>query len=200
MKSDLTLDYYNRNATFFSDGTLNVDFSDIQDKFLSYFPTGSLILDFGCGSGRDTLYFLNKGMKVDAIDGSEVLCKIASQNTGISVKHMLFQELNEKDKYDGIWACASILHLPKEELKDVFEKMIISLKPEGYIYTSFKYGEVEGYRGDRYFTNFTENLFKEFITVFPSVTVIDQIVTCDVRPGRENEKWLNLIIQKSDMI
>ena len=113
---------------------------------------------------------------------------------------MLFQELNEKDKYDGIWACASILHLPKEELKDVFEKMIISLKPEGYIYTSFKYGEVEGYRGDRYFTNFTENLFKEFITVFPSVTVIDQKVTCDVRPGRENEKWLNLIIQKSDMI
>lgn len=200
MKSDSTLDYYNRNAQLFSDGTLNVDFSDVQDKFLSYFPTGSLILDFGCGSGRDTLYFLNKGMKVDAIDGSEALCKIASQNTGIIVKHMLFQELNEKDKYDGIWACASILHLPKEELKDVLRKMILSIKSGGYIYISFKYGDTEGYRAERYFSNFTENSFKEFITDFPLVTVIDQKVTCDVRLGRENEKWLNLIMQKSDTI
>lgn len=151
MKINSTLDYYNRNAQLFSDGTLNVDFSDIQDKFLSYFPTGSLILDLGCGSGRDTLYFLNKGMKVDAIDGSEALCKIASQNTGIIVKHMLFQELNEKDKYDGIWACASILHLPKEELKDVLGKMILSIKSGGYIYISFKYGDTEGYRGGKIF-------------------------------------------------
>ena len=200
MKNDSTLDFYNKNANSFSNGTLDVDFSDIQDKFLSYFPMGSLILDFGCGSGRDTLYFLNKGMNVDAIDGSEALCKISSKNTGITVKHMLFHELSESEKYDGIWACASILHLPKDELKDVLRKMILSLKLGGYIYTSFKYGDAEGYRGDRYFTDFTENSFKEFIADFSSVSVIDQNVTCDVRPGRENEKWLNLIMQKSDTV
>ncbi len=194
-----TLDYYNKNAIEFSDGTLGVAFSDIQDEFLSFLQKGSLILDFGCGSGRDTLYFLNMGMKVEAIDGSESLCEIASRNTGIAVRHMLFQELNEKEKYDGIWACASILHLTKIELKDVFSKMILSLKPGGYIYTSFKYGETEGYRGERYFSNFTENSFKEFIADFPIITVISQKVTSDVRLGRENEKWLNLIMQKLDI-
>ncbi len=200
MKKDSTLDFYNKNASYFSDGTLSVDFSEIQDKFLSYFPIGSLILDFGCGSGRDTLYFLNKGMKVEAIDGSKALCQIASKNTGITVKHMLFQELNEKEQYDGIWACASILHLPKDELKDVLEKMIYSLKYGGYIYASFKYGESEGYRGERYFTDFTENTFKEFVSDLQALSVIDQKVTSDVRPGRENEKWLNLIMQKSNTV
>ena len=200
MKIDSTLEFYNENAKEFSADTLNVDFSKIQDKFLSYLSPGDLILDFGCGSGRDTLYFLSKGMNVEAIDGSEVLCEIASKNIGIPVKHMLFQELSEKEKYDGIWACASILHLPKNELKAVLGKMILSLRPEGYIYTSFKYGETEGYRGKRYFSSFTENSFKEFITDFSTVIVIDQKVTCDVRPGRENEKWLNLIMKKLDIV
>ena len=117
----------------------------------------------------------------------------------VLLRHMLFQELNEKEKYDGIWACASILHLTKIELKDVLWKMILSLKPGGYIYTSFKYGETEGYKGDRYYTNFTENSFKEFIADFPIISVIAQKVTSDVRPGRETEKWLNLIMLKSDM-
>jgi 2-polyprenyl-3-methyl-5-hydroxy-6-metoxy-1,4-benzoquinol methylase len=89
-----TIDYYNQNADAFASGTVNVDFTEVQDKFLSYLPSGAYILDFGCGSGRDTKYFLSKGFQVEATDGSEELCKIAAKTAGISVKQMLFSDLN----------------------------------------------------------------------------------------------------------
>lgn len=200
MNSNQTIEYYEKNAELFVAGTLPVDFTEIQDGFLAFLPGGGSVLDFGCGSGRDTKYFLEKGFNVEAVDGSEVLCKMASENTGITVKHMLFQELNAVEKYDGIWACASILHLSKESLKDVFKKMICATKNGGYIYVSFKYGEFEGLRGDRYFTDFTESKFIDFLSNFPVLSLVDKRITCDVRPNRENEKWLNLIIKKSNTI
>ena len=103
-----TLDYYNQNAKEFVAGTVAVDFNEIQDRFVEKL-SGKNVLDFGCGSGRDTKYFLQAGLHVTAIDGSEEMCRCASEYTGIKVQHMLFQELNEKNTYDGIWACASIL-------------------------------------------------------------------------------------------
>ena len=191
-----TIEYYENNAESFSQATLNVDFSDVQDRFASLIPEGAFILDFGCGSGRDTKYFLGRGFKVDAIDGSENLCKIASENTGIEVRNMLFSELDAGELYDGIWACSSILHLPKEELRDVFGRMIRAVKKGGFIYTSFKYGEAEGLRKGRYFTDFTEETFREFIREIPEMEIIDEWVSADVRPGRSEEKWLNVILKK----
>lgn len=191
-----TLNYYNRNALLFSSATQLIDFSIIQDKFINLITKSSIILDFGCGSGRDTKYFLSAGMHVDATDGSEQLCKLASEYTGIPVKQMLFEELDEQEKYDGIWACSSILHLPKDELKTVFEKMLQALKKNGIIYTSFKYGTFEGERNGRYFTDFTEETFRKFISAVGHVKIEDMWLTGDVRPGRETEQWLNLILRK----
>ena len=188
-----TLDYYNKNTSEFVKGTIGADFTETQSRFASLFEKGAYILDFGCGSGRDTKCFLDAGFKVDATDGSEELCKFASDYTGIDVRCELFSELDAVDKYDGIWACASILHLPKVELKDVFHKMIAAVKTSGYIYTSFKYGDFEGERNGRYFTDFTEDSFKEFVTDIPGIHILDMWITSDVRPGRENEKWLNVI-------
>ena len=85
-------------------------------------------------------------MRVDATDGSETLCRLASEYTGIVVRQMLFEELDAKEQYDGIWACSSILHLPKDSLKVVLKKMIVALKAHGIIYISFKYGTFEGER------------------------------------------------------
>ena len=116
-----TIEYYEKNAEGFVERTFNVDFSETQERFAKQVRTGGLVLDFGCGSGRDTKWFLDKGFRVEAIDGCETLCDIASKNTGISVKHMFFNELDEQEKYDGIWACSSILHCPKDELTDVFK-------------------------------------------------------------------------------
>lgn len=194
-----TLDYYNQNVTTFIADTISVDLKDTQNKFINALP-GDKILDLGCGSGRDTKYFLEIGLKVTAVDGSEELCKRASDYLGIPVYHMLFQELDLEDKYNGIWACSSILHLPKDELRTVFYKMVTALKSSGVIYTSFKYGEFEGERNGRYFTDFTIELFSEFIKNIPDLKIEEQWITEDVRPGRRDEKWLNLLLRKMDTV
>lgn len=193
---DKTLKYYNENAQSFASGTVSVKFTEVQDKFLEKLNPDAYILDFGCGAGRDTKYFLSRGYQIDAIDGSEQLCRIASKYTGIKVRQMLFQELDEKEKYDGIWACASILHLPKKQLREVLENMYAALKSEGWIYTSFKYGKFEGERNGRYFTDFTTDTFKEFIHDMHGLKIEEHWITGDARPGRGEEKWLNLLLQK----
>ena len=106
-----SLQYYNQHAKEFSDSTRDVEFKEMQERFLAYLKPGARILDFGCGSGRDTKYFLDRGFEADAADGSEELVRIASGYTGIEVRLMYFQDLDEKEAYDGIWACSSILHL-----------------------------------------------------------------------------------------
>lgn len=189
-----TLTYYNNHAVQFVDSTVSVDFAATQDRFLGKLNSDAYILDFGCGSGRDTKYFLEKGYRVDAVDGAEEICRIASAYTGITVRQMLFEELDDTDKYDGIWACASILHLNKATLEDVLKKMAKALKHDGVIYTSFKYGDYEGERKERHFTDFTLETFREFIKNVPELGIEEFWITCDARPGRGDEKWLNLIL------
>lgn len=191
-----TIDYYNQNANQFVETTANVEFHHMQDRFLDKLHRGASILDFGCGSGRDTKYFLEHGYHVEAIDGSEELCKLAKDLTGIAVKHMYFQELTEVERYDGIWACSSILHLNLKELETVMKKMAQALKMDGIVYTSFKYGIFSGERNGRYFTDMTETSFGEFIQKIPEITIEEQWITSDVRPGRGEERWLNLILRK----
>lgn len=193
---DRTLYYYNKKSEDFINNTVNVNFIVTESLFLSKLKANTSILDFGCGSGRDTKYFLEQGYQVTATDGSIELCKAATQYTGIPVKHMLFQELDETDTYNGIWACSSILHLPIPELIDVFHRMATALKESGIIYTSFKYGTYEGYRNGRYFTDMTEDTFSDLMQNIKELEIEEQWITSDVRPGRGNEKWLNIILQK----
>ena len=192
-----TINYYNQNAENFIANTQNADMHPTQERFLRLLDANTSILDFGCGSGRDTKYFLEKGYQVTATDGSAELCRLASEFIGIKVKEMLFQELDAMNQYDGIWACSSILHLPKKELLPVIQKMCEALKDNGIIYTSFKYGDFEGERNGRYFTDFTEKTFREYIEKVPELTIEEAWITSDVRPGRGEEKWLNLILRKN---
>ena len=192
-----TIAYYNTNATSFYTTTVGVDFTETQQRFISKLNKDSYILDFGCGSGRDTKCFLEHGYKVDDIDGSDELCKLASEYTGIEVKHMFFQELTEVNKYNAIWACSSILHLSVDELLDVMCKMVTALKDNGIIYTSFKYGTFSGERNGRFFTDMTEESFAELLQKIDGLVMEEQWITSDVRPGRGEEKWLNLILRKN---
>lgn len=193
-----TIDYYNQNADAFVQGTVSVDFRETQDKFIQLLQ-GKNILDFGCGSGRDTKYFLEAGLNVVATDGSEELCRLASEYTGITVKQMLFQDLDEVNRYNGIWACSSILHLPKSELKSVFVKMADALIDNGIIYTSFKYGDFEGIRNGRFFSDFTIDTFTDFCREIQGIAIEEYWMSGDVRAGRENEQWLNLILRKTNL-
>jgi SAM-dependent methyltransferase len=197
---NITLEFYDKNANDFVVNTQNVNFKRTQDRFVNQIKTGGRILDFGCGSGRDTKYFVERGFCVDAVDGSEKICEIASAFIGSPVQKMLFQELDAVDLYDGIWACSSILHLPKTELKGVLGKMCKALKSDGIIYTSFKYGKFEGIRNGRYFTDFTEETFSDFLKDIPGISMEELWITNDVRPDRGEEKWLNLILRKLDTV
>ena len=190
-----TLEYYNENAKNFVSGTVSVEFESMQKKFTDKLEEGSYILDFGCGSGRDTKYFKEHGFKVDAIDGSIELCKIATEFSGVEVKNMFFEDLDEENKYDGIWACASILHVEKKNLNDIFKKMTRALKDNGVLYTSFKYGDFEGDRNGRFFTFLDEKSFREIISDIKELNIEEEWVTTDVRPGRGEERWLNIILR-----
>ncbi len=191
-----TLTYYNTHAKDFVQGTVAVDFHITQDRFLAQLAAGASILDFGCGSGRDTKYFLEHGFAVEATDGSKELCNLASAYTGISVKQMLFDELEAVEKYDGIWACASILHLAWADLVVVMQKMVRAVKDGGVIYTSFKYGQFTGERNGRFFTDLDEEGLARLLKEVGGLEVKELWITGDVRPCRGEEKWLNVLLTK----
>ena len=191
-----TINYYNENAAKFAEGTVNVDFTAMQDKFLAMLKEGDHILDFGCGAGRDTRYFMEKGFRVTATDGSEELCRIASEVTGTEVKHMMFDELDAHEEYEGVWACASILHVKRDELESILCKIEAALKPGGVLYTSFKYSSFEGERNGRYFNDLTEDMLEEIMKPIEGLKLEEFMISADVRPGREDEKWLNVFVRK----
>ena len=193
---DKTLAYYAHHAQEFVEGTVAVDFTATQNKFLKLLPPGSSILDFGCGSGRDSRYFLEQGYQVTAWDGSPELCRYASEYTGLQVQQAYFQDLVAVETYEGIWACSSILHLPWPELVEVLGKMSRALKAGGIIYTSFKYGIFAGERGGRYFTDLNEKGLARLLAPYPELQVRELWITGDVRPGRGDELWLNVLLQK----
>ena len=192
-----TLAYYNQFAKAYNETTLTIEFQSKREFLLKYLKPHAYILDLGCGSGRDSKAFLQQGYKVTAMDGSQVLCQLASETIGQPVKCQLFSELDEINTYDAVWACASLLHLPTIELKQTLKKIEKALKDEGYFYASFKYGEFEGYREERFFNDFTEESFKTLLKDIPTLTIIETEVTTDVIPGRENVSWLNLMMKKT---
>lgn len=194
-KKNQTIQYYDQNAVDFVENTRDVDFHVIQDEFLKKLPAGAQILDLGCGSGRDTKYFLEHGYRVNAIDGSAELCALATEYTGIPVKCRMFQELDEQEAYDGIWACSSLLHLSYGELDEVLYRIENALKPQGILYMSFKYGVFEGERNGRYFLDFTEEKLEQLLKKHTGLQQLRSFHTEDVRPDRK-EEWLNLFLQK----
>lgn len=191
--SKSTLDYYNHHYGSFIENTVEAPMNDIHERFIGDLPEGATILDLGCGSGRDSKIFKDLGYVVVATDGSPQICEKASELIGHTVICRDFMELDEQDTYDGIWACASILHLPSQELPRMLKKIVAALKNNGIFYVSFKRGTFEGWRNGRYFTDLTESSLQRLIDEASSIKVEEMFITSDVRLGREKEQWLNCI-------
>lgn len=191
-----TIQYYNKNADAFYNSTVNADMGNLYQAFLTHINIGEKILDFGCSSGRDSKYFLEHGYQVTSIDGSEELCKKASQLTGQEVLCLNFKDIKFENELHGIWACASILHLPEDELCHMIGKMNTALKRGGVIYVSFKYGDFSGERNGRYFTNMTEEKLVKIISAIDGLEIVETFITGDVRDNRHSEQWLNAIMKK----
>lgn len=204
------IDYYNNHAEEFYNNTVDADMSTWRNKFGLYVravgkgcdscsgqreKACGRILDAGCGSGRDSLAFLKQGFAVEAFDASDKMCELASNLIGQQVKNITFDQVDYHQKFQGIWACASLLHVPMDELPEVLNKLREALVCEGIIYASFKYGEGEMTRGERSFTNFTQvtamDLFEH-----AGFLIVEGGITTDVRPGRDEERWINIIARK----
>ena len=184
--------YYDVNAKEYIENTINCDMSFHYQKFLKYLPKTGKILDIGFGSGRDMIYFKSLGYEVEGIDTSiEFVNNMKKQGFNVGFKSAC--ELNYNNEYDGIWACASLLHVKREQLEEVILKCIKALKEDGILYCSFKYGNKEVKKHNRYFNYINEEIIKS-IVIDNKLCLGESYLTNDVRVDRENEIWINVII------
>ena len=195
-ETDMTIEYYETNADAFVDGTINANMDKLRTRVLQYVPDGGTILDFGCGSGRDSKAFLDEGYHVVSLDGSSALCATTREVTGQPAICCKYQDYWAMTQYDGIWACASLLHLTLDELPSVLSQLEKSLKPGAVIYMSFKYGDFSGERNGRWFTDMTEERLRSMMSESTSLEEEVFWKTNDARPDR-TEKWLNCIYRKA---
>lgn len=192
----MSVEFYNNNAEEFFNNTVNADMSATYSLFEENLSDiDGEILDLGCGSGRDAKHFIDKGYKVTALDLSPVLAKKASKYIGQQVIIGDMKDLDYNDRFIGIWACASLLHLTEDEVFETIKRCHKALKKDGVLYASFKYGENNYEKDGRNFTCFTRDKFLNLIEGL-DFYYRATFETSDVRPGRENEKWLNVILKK----
>lgn len=193
---NLTKQYYNENAQQFFDTTINLDVNALYTSFLPYIPQHGTILDAGCGSGRDSKNFIELGFEVVAFDASDTLAELASEHLGQTVIQASFDTFEAMpSSFDGIWACASLLHLPHKALVHTFSRLEVLLKPKGVFYCSFKYGAYEQIRNDRFFTDMNEQRLEETLTS-TNLSIKKVWISKDIRAKREAEQWLNAILVK----
>jgi SAM-dependent methyltransferase len=197
MSLNNTVKYYDSSADDFYNQTVDVDMGPLYDKFLPYINCGGHILDAGCGSGRDAKAFLDRGFEVTAFDASESLAAKASVFLGRKVVCCSFEDIEVVEKFDGVWACASLLHVPEDNLSSVIQKLGDSLKPRGIMYASFKKGA--GERMDskgRQFTDINPHRLNEIMSNNFGLQMLETWETSDRRPGRGEETWCNFIFEK----
>ena len=190
-----TIKYYNKNAADYYEETVDNNMEEIIEKFLEHIPADSAIMDLGCGSGRDSLYFINEGFDVTAVDGSEELCELAQVHIGQDVLNMTFDELEFDDVFDGVWACSSLLHVPKKDIKAILGKVVRSLKKDGVLYMSFRYGEFEGMRDGRYYSDYRLHPLRDMLREIEEIDIID-IFKTESNYNNIQKEWINVFVRK----
>ena len=190
----MSISYYDTNSAAFFAGSVAADMSAGRARFLAHVPTGGAILDAGCGSGRDTLAFKQAGFAVTAFDASAEMVRLSREHSGLPVLHLRFADLQWDCAFDGVWTCASLLHVPRADLEDAMARLARALKPGGAWFISFKYGDTERFT-DRHFTDMNEALLTATIAR-TGLTAIDMWTSTDVRPERATERWISAIAKR----
>ena len=192
-----TLNYYNENAKEYFETTKNLKTTEIYKQFLSMVKPSGKVLDLGCGSGRDSLYFKNAGFDVTSVDGSIELAKEAEKLINQEVIVSKFEDFKSEERFDGIWACASLLHVRRENIEEVLRNLADNLNKGSVFYLSFKYGDDEyiDERG-RYFNCYKEEGFEKMVSSIKEYKVKSMYKTGDSLGGRANLTWLNIILER----
>jgi 2-polyprenyl-3-methyl-5-hydroxy-6-metoxy-1,4-benzoquinol methylase len=196
-QKERSINYYNKNGKAFFKETAFTDMSRAYKPFIERLPEGSYILDGGCGTGRDTLALLTKGYHLTAFDASDEMVNQARHLTGIDIQKCRFEDFTSSILYDGIWTCASLLHIPLKELPIIMNHLAAFLKPGGICYMSFKHGSGERFKRGRYFTDLNQHNLRLIIKEIPVLSILSVWITKDSRPDH-NEEWLNALIQKHE--
>lgn len=185
-----TLNFYDNHADEYAQHTRHGLPASTYSSFLSFLPEKSHIMDAGCGPGRDSVYFQKQGHQVAAFDASPAMVKLAKAK-GISTLCHGFLDLPQgkyEGKFDGIWASASLLHLPKSELSQAITNLQACLKPGGVMHASFKQGVGESFDAEqRYFSFYTKAELQEiFGGFFPKLKIMEEKDSL----GRDGTTWL----------
>lgn len=188
-----TIDYYNKNAAEYCKKTIDVPMQSIYDRFVSYLNPGDRLLDLGCGSGRDSIYFLSQGFDVVSVDGAMEICKIAKKNIGKEVRNIRFEDLDYNNEFDAIWASASLLHISRDRIDFIVEKILLALRKDGILYASWKCGDRDRTYDGRSYSDMTKEDVTDLFSKF-GVKIMDLWISGD-QLKRDNE-WLNIVIKK----
>lgn len=187
--------YYESNAEHYAAETFSADMSEQYQRFLPLLKKGAKILDVGSGSGRDACYFQKHGYQVTALEPSKNLCKEIRKVFSGEIICSDIQNYRPKERYDGIWACASLIHLQEEEILRFFEKIDLYLNDNGVVYVSGKNGIPTGEVEDgRFFLEFTEQLVEKILTVNKQLKLEQLWYTEDVS-GRRGFRWMNVVLR-----
>lgn len=195
-----SIDYYNRYAVPYYEETVDASMEEVMKPFvelLSEESENAEVLDLGCGSGRDTLLLEEYGFYVTPMDGSEEMCKLAEVNTDKEVLQMTYDEMEFDEVFDGIWACASLIHLTEDEMRKVVKKLVQALKENGVLYFSVHRGDRDGIYHGRYFHDYNRRELQSLMEEYPELEVVDIWTTQDVRSEKSDKLWLNVLARKT---
>ena len=196
LNSKEIIKYYDDHAEEFFQNTYMVDMHDLYEPFLKLLPKNARILDVGCGSGRDSQQFLKLGYDVVPFDGSRKMVKLGNNLLGIEILHLRYEDIDFDTEFNGIWACASFVHISGDELQKILSKMERALTEGGILSTSLKNGVGTQIVDGRIFYYHSKDSFSEILSTVPRLRILDLWETSDARCDKKNEKWLNVLLKK----
>jgi SAM-dependent methyltransferase len=192
---DPATDFYEQNAAAYAERTLALDMEPLYGSFLDLLPAGGHILDAGCGSGRDAREFKRRGYVVTAIDASPAMARVAAEVIGQPVEVLRFEDMAYTEVFDGIWASASLLHVPRARIDEMFRRFSRALRPGGVWYMSFKKGEGERLDCGRFFNDYDEWSLGELLRRHHDLEVMRLWRTGSLEPGGEERTWVNALVR-----
>lgn len=189
-----TIGYYNKYASAIFEQTVEQDLGEERQAFLEEMEEGDTILDLGCGSGRDSLAFYEQGFDVTPLDASEEMCKLAEIHTGLEVLNMSYEDMEFDEVFDGVWGCEALVHVPEEDMPEILDKVIDSLRQGGTLYLSFHEGDFEGIQNGRYFCQYTQEKLERILKETGRLEIRKIWVTGE--DESEGEKLLHVLARK----
>lgn len=192
-----TFSYYDSHAASLIENTQTLTDTEWYKQFTSLLSPRASILDAGCGAGYASQYFLQQGFVVTAFDASKPLVQFASQLIHQPVYHLKYEEITFENQFDGIWACASLLHVPRSHMALVIHKLVVALKDHGILYANFVYGEKETSRGGILFNDYTEMEFSAVLSAEPQLQRLRTWKSPDLPPARPDREWLHILVRKT---